>query len=96
MAKRPKSKHPNKEIRAAVEYAEAKGWRVEASKGHAWGRIYCPNNDENCRCGEFCIMSIWSTPKSPQNFAKGVVRKVDACIYLTTNNVQDGKQDERE
>jgi hypothetical protein len=35
-------KHPNKEIRAALEYAKQKGWRVEQSGSHAWGKIYCP------------------------------------------------------
>ncbi len=83
MTQRPKRKHPNKEIRAAIEYAESKGWRVEESKGHPWGRILCPNNDngKDCRCGVFCIMSIWSTPKFPQRFAMSVIQKVDACIY---------------
>ena len=53
-------KHPKKEIQAAVEYAESKGWRIEASKGsgHAWGVMLCPYNNEDCRCGEFCIASI--------------------------------------
>ena len=89
MAKRPKSKHPNKEIRAAIKYAESKGWRVEESKGHPWGRIICPNNDKDCRCGVFCIMSIWSTPKSPHRFSKGIIQKVDACIYENMSDSED-------
>jgi hypothetical protein len=45
-----RSKHPNKEIEAAVQHAEGKGWRVTSSKGHAWGKMYCPFNDPECSC----------------------------------------------
>ncbi len=82
-------KHPNKEIRTAVEYAVSKGWRVEKCEGHAWGRILCPNNDKECRCGEFCIMSIWSTPKSPQNFARRIIQKIDTCIYEIADDTEN-------
>ena len=41
--------------------------------------IYCPYNDEECRCGEFCITSIWSTPKIPGNHARALRRVVDNC-----------------
>ena len=59
-----RSPHPKKEVEEALKHAEEQGWRVEVGGSHAWGRIYCPYNDEECRCGEFCITSIWSTPKS--------------------------------
>lgn len=52
-----RSSHPKKEIEAALKHAEAKGWRVEVGGSHAWGKIYCPYNDDECRCGEFCIAS---------------------------------------
>ncbi|ACK73753.1 conserved hypothetical protein (plasmid) [Gloeothece citriformis PCC 7424] len=74
-------KHPNKEIRAALIYAEEKGWRIEEGGSHAWGKLYCPYNDADCRCGEFCITSIWSTPKNPSNHARQIYRVVDNCIY---------------
>jgi hypothetical protein len=35
MAKRPR--HPNKEIEAAVQYAEVNGWTCTVLGGHAWG-----------------------------------------------------------
>jgi len=35
MAKRPR--HPDKDIEAAVKYAEANGWIWTPSGGHAWG-----------------------------------------------------------
>ena len=34
--------HPDKDIEAAVIYAESMGWRCELSNGHAWGRLFCP------------------------------------------------------
>ena len=74
-------KHPNKEIRAALEYAKQKGWRIKQGGSHAWGKIYCPYNDSECRCGEFCKISIWSTPKNPVNHSKQIRRVVDNCIY---------------
>lgn len=74
-------KHPNKEIREAVEYAIKKGWIIEKSKGHAWGIMYCPYNDDNCRCGQHCITSIWTTPKNPSNFARQIKRIIRNCMY---------------
>jgi hypothetical protein len=43
--------HPRKEIEAALQYAESNGWVVQLKKGngHAWGRMYCPDNDADCR-----------------------------------------------
>ena len=71
--------HPKKEIEAALRHAEAHGWRISVGGSHAWGKIYCPWDDETCRCGEFCITSIWSTPKNPGNEARKIKRVVDNC-----------------
>lgn len=71
--------HPQKEIEAALKYAESCGWRVTVARGHAWRRIYCPYNVEECRCGEFCITSVWNTPKNPGNHARALRRVVDNC-----------------
>ena len=73
--------HPQQEIQAAIDYARDKGWRIKPAKpsSHAWGRMYCPDNDRNCRCGEFCISSIWSTPRNPRNHALQIRRVVDGC-----------------
>lgn len=79
MKKIVRRKHPNKEVEAAVAYAEANGWRVELARGHAWGRLYCPFNDTECRCGEFCIIGVWSTPRSPTSHARQIRRVVDGC-----------------
>lgn len=79
----PRKKHPNPSIEKAVKYAESKSWvYVEVGKSaHAWGKLVCPHNDNECRCGTFCQNSIWSTPKSPENHAKHIRRWVDKCIH---------------
>ncbi|MDB5990981.1 MAG: hypothetical protein JWQ10_2384 [Herbaspirillum sp.] len=77
--------HSKKEIEEALKYAEHNHWRVEVGGGHAWGKIYCPYNDDECRCGEFCITSVWSTPKNASNHAKALKRVIDNC---TTHNQQ--------
>ena len=80
--------HPKKEVEDAIQHAESNGWRVEKTGGgHAWGRMYCPYNDDECRCGEFCITGIWSTPKNPGNHAKDLKRVVNNC---TTHKKQQG------
>ncbi|MFL6688526.1 hypothetical protein [Paraburkholderia graminis] len=72
--------HAKKEIEAALAYAERRGWRIQSGgKGHAWGKMYCPYKDAECRCGEFCISSVWSTPKNADNHAKHLRRVVDNC-----------------
>lgn len=71
--------HPKKEIEDALRYAEAQGWRVEVGGSHAWGKIKCPYNDKECRCGEFCLFCIWSTPKNSGNHAKQIKQAVDNC-----------------
>lgn len=82
-------RHPNKHIEAAVRYAEQLGWRVVISNGHAWGRLLCPRNS---RTG--CAISVWSTPKSPQNHARAIQRVVDHCSCVQDD--QEIEADEQE
>lgn len=81
-----RKKHLKKEIEQALVYAEKKDWRVETGGSHAWGKIYCPFNDKDCRCGEFCIASIWSTPKSPHHHARQIKRIIDNCAVINKHN----------
>jgi hypothetical protein len=76
-----RSEHSKKEVEAALRHAEENNWRVEESKGkgHAWGQMYCPYKDDECRCGTFCRASIWSTPKNPGDHAKHIRKVVDNC-----------------
>ncbi len=83
-----RNKHPNKHIEAALRYAESKDWRVVESgkSAHAWGKLYCPHDNPDCRCGEFCKLSIASTPRSPENHANMIIRRVDGCIGPAEEN----------
>lgn len=74
-----RAKHPKKEVEAALKYAETQNWTVQVGGGHAWGKLHCPSNDAECRCGLFCIMSVWSTPKDSGNHANAIKRVVDGC-----------------
>lgn len=78
--------HPNKEIAAALEHAEDNGWRIIQGGSHAWGKMYCPSNRQECRCGEFCKQSIWSTPRNAENHAKLIRRVVDNCLFNKDDN----------
>jgi len=71
-------RHANKEIRAAVAYALARGWRFVEPGGsaHAWGRLYCPLQSRDGH-----TISVWSTPRSPQDHAKDIRRDVDTCPH---------------
>jgi len=71
-------KHPNKEIRKAVEFAVSKKWRVTdaGSSSHAWARLKCP---ESSRDG--CIISVWSTPRVPRHHARQLIKAVDKCPH---------------
>ena len=74
-----RARHPKKEVEEAIRHAEHNGWRVQVGGSHAWGKMYCPYNDAECRCSEFCITSIWSTPKNPGNHARQLKCVVDNC-----------------
>ena len=77
-------RHADREIEGALRHAETYGWRVEMAAGHAhaWGRMYCPSPDNECREGEFCIVSIWSTPRNAQDHARRLRHIVDTCIHV--------------
>ncbi|WP_353572838.1 hypothetical protein [Candidatus Albibeggiatoa sp. nov. BB20] len=81
----PRKKHPKSEIEKTLQYAEKHKWRIDIGGSHAWGKMYCPYNDNECRCGEFCISSIWSTPKNAVNHAKQIKKVVDKCIKSERN-----------
>ncbi|MFU8820481.1 MAG: hypothetical protein ACNA8G_02890 [Gammaproteobacteria bacterium] len=85
-----RARHPDKDVESAVRYAELHGWRVETARGHAWGRMYCPFNDSGCRQGEFCMASIWSTPRNPAIHARQIRRVVDRCACMAGMKGADG------
>jgi hypothetical protein len=70
--------HKNKHIRASVDYALERGWQLETAGGHAhvWGYLLCPA----ARRGG-CRVPVYSTPRVPENHARFIRRKVDACSH---------------
>ena len=75
-------RHPKKEVEQAVAYAEEAGWEVSLAKGHAWARLLCP---EGTRSG-CVILSVWSTPRSPENHARQLIRAIDRCTHESTDD----------
>ncbi|HEV8716322.1 MAG TPA: hypothetical protein VGX03_26300 [Candidatus Binatia bacterium] len=69
-------RHPDKDVEAAVKFAEANGWRYKPAGGHAWGRLQCSWNQ---RGG--CQMSVWSTPRNGGNHARQIWRRVKKCPH---------------
>lgn len=77
-------RHPNKDIEKAVCHAEKHGWQIQMATGHAWGKMFCPANSKDCRCGNFCVTSINTTPRNPVSHAKQIRRVVDNCQFKPT------------
>ncbi len=69
-------RHPNKSIQVALVYAARQGWIVTKSTGgsaHAWGVMHCP--------GDCPQVSVFSTPRVPENHARALRRAVDRCPH---------------
>ncbi|RVH50762.1 hypothetical protein CN135_32140 [Sinorhizobium meliloti] len=70
--------HPNKEIEAALASLEELKWTYKkpGASAHCWGRMLCPHNDRNG-----CQVSVWSTPRSPEEHAKALIRAGKRCSH---------------
>lgn len=69
-------RHPDKVIQGALAYARRNGWTVIKSTGgsaHAWGVMRCS--------GDCPQVSIYSTPRVPENHARALRRAVDRCPH---------------
>ena len=76
----PRPRHPKKEIEDALVEAEAAGWAVVKRSGHthAWGLI---------RCGPGCCsMSVYSTPRVPENEAARIRRALRRCLVAADDD----------
>ncbi len=72
-----KTKHPIAVIDAAIKYAIENNWELKLNKrGHAWGKLYCPGKKRGA-----CIVSVWSTPRNPENHVNQLIRRVDNCEH---------------
>ena len=80
-----RKKHPKKDVEDALRELEDLGWLVEEAKGgraHAWGSVKCPANKMGaCRSGIYCRMAVFSTPRNPENHARGLIRKAEGCLF---------------
>jgi hypothetical protein len=87
-------RHPNKDVEAVLRELETLGWSVtvRSSKGHAWGLLRCPNNDKECRCGEYCQMSVSSTPQNPRSHAAKLRGKALGCIHVLAGKDEESDQ----
>jgi hypothetical protein len=84
-----RNKHSKPEVEQALRHAEANGWTINVGGSHAWGKMLCPFNDKECRCGDFCFTSISSTPKNAGNHARQLRRVVDNCIRLKQSQEEE-------
>ncbi len=69
-------RHPNKVIEDALAYARQHRWAVIKTSGgsaHAWGVMRCP--------GDCPQVSVFSTPRVPENHARALRRAVDRCPH---------------
>ena len=84
----PRRRHPNKDIEAALKYAESHGWwiKLTTGSGHSWGQLYCPSNNPGCRDGDYCITRIWSTPADPMKLVRCIKQTVDKCEFPDIKN----------
>jgi hypothetical protein len=80
------NRHPNKEIRAAIEEMIKAGWRIEKREGHSWGRAFCPGGSAGYRPP----MSIWSTPRVPERHARQLRRAIDQCPTAACRPMREG------
>ena len=69
-----RSRHPDKEVEAAIKYAEERGWRFR-KQGH-WGRLYCTHADR-----DGCQVGIYGTPRNAGNHARQIMRAIDRCPH---------------
>ena len=70
------ARHPSGAIEEALAYAREHGWEVIKARGgsaHAWGVMRCP--------GDCPQVSIFSTPRVPENHARALRRAVDRCPH---------------
>ena len=82
MRQKPRSRHPHKDIEAAICYAESKGWRCKKAgpSGRAWGRLLCPHQER-----DGCSVPIWSTPRDQIEHAKIICYRVNSCRHINAN-----------
>jgi len=74
----PRPVHPDKDIEAAVSFAETRSWRYDkpGKSSHCWGKLLCPGGRSGCP-----TMFVYSTPRSGFGHAKDIRRRANACPH---------------
>jgi hypothetical protein len=71
-----RTRHPNKEVEAALRDAEMEGFTVLTRRAR-WGILRCPGDpDDHCRS-----RSISGTPRNPSVHARQIRRFVYRCPH---------------
>lgn len=72
-----RARHPKKDIEKALRVAEEHGWTVmPTASGHRWGEMVCSHHGPRA-----CRVSVWSTPKNPDDHANRLRRRVRNCPH---------------
>ena len=73
-----RSRHPDKHIELAIQFAELAGWRFEKAGGHAhcFGKLMCHHQEHGS-----CIIFVRSTPRNCFNHARQIRRAIAACPH---------------
>lgn len=78
-------KHPNKDIRKAIDEALINQWEFKklglGGNSHPWCKLTCPAKQQNLDMSEWCAIIICSTPKNPSFIAKRILSYVRKCIH---------------
>ncbi|WP_126462697.1 hypothetical protein [Providencia rustigianii] len=63
-------------MQQAIEYAELQGWFIVmgSHSSHCYAKLRCGIEGHQDH-----MLSIWSTPRNPENHAKQIKRMVDKC-----------------
>jgi hypothetical protein len=69
-------RHADKDIEAAIRYAESRGWVFVRSGSHGWGVFRCPHAGRDGH--QFTVLS---TPRVPRDHAERFRRVVNRCQH---------------
>jgi hypothetical protein len=77
--------HPKKQIRDALDEADAADFDVQdtSSRGHGWGYIMCPADKQR--------MSVWSTPRDADVHAM----QIRKFLIRHRHPIEEGGPDEQ-
>ena len=75
----PRPRHPDKDIEAAIPYAESRGWAFVRQASHGWGIFRCPHRGRDGHS-----FTVYWTPRIPRDLAERIRKAVDRCSHSTS------------